>query len=387
LNAPGRLRALGERLAHNRRFTVGLSLALVAALVLVAATSFDLHGLGRSLARVRPGWLVLALALMGSSFLARAESWYVAIRSAMPQLAVDRAAVRRSLLVGMAGSAVAPGRVGEAVRAWLIARHAPDPPRAFAIVVGTVVLQALLNSVALLVLLGIAISGAAAVRATALAGTGAALAAALALLALAPRLLLALERRRSRAMRAGRWLAAQLVRIRYGLRVLRQPRAALHSGAAQMGAWGLQLATCWVVLQALRATPHGSLAAAAAVLVAVNVTAVVPVTPSNVGVFQAACIAALAPFGVAAALALAYGLVLQGVEIACDLGMGIPSLIREGVSFGEVRRAARAARLSADEPDKPPSDGGAPEPPSHGGARPKPQRHAPTSMPSDAPRT
>lgn len=353
MNALARLRALGERLAHNRRFTVGLSLALVAALLLVAITSFDLHGLGRSLGRVRPVWLVLAIVLMGSSFLARAESWYIAIQAAMPELDVDRAAVRRGLLVGMAGSAVAPGRVGEAVRAWLVARHAPDPPRAFVIVVGTVVLQALLNSVALLVLLGIAISGAAAVRTSALAGTGAALAVALALLAMAPRLLRALEQSRSRPLRAGRWLAAQLVRIRQGLRALRKPRAALHSGGAQMGAWGLQLATCWVVLRTLGVTPRSSLAAAAAVLVAVNVTAVVPLTPSNVGVFQAACIAALAPFGVAATLALAYGLVLQGVEVLCDLGMGIPSLVREGVSFGEVRHAARAARLGSDPPSEP----------------------------------
>jgi hypothetical protein len=40
------------------------------------------------------------------------------------------------------------------------------------------------------------------------------------------------------------------------------------------------------------------LSGAAAILVAVNVTAVVPVTPSNVGLFQAACVAVLAAFGV-----------------------------------------------------------------------------------------
>ena len=36
-----------------------------------------------------------------------------------------------------------------------------------------------------------------------------------------------------------------------------------------------------------------ALAGAAAVLFAVNVTAVVPATPANVGVFQAACVAVL----------------------------------------------------------------------------------------------
>jgi hypothetical protein len=45
------------------------------------------------------------------------------------------------------------------------------------------------------------------------------------------------------------------------------------------------------VLEALHLQRTAGLAGAAAVLVAVNVTAVVPVTPSNIGVFQAACVA------------------------------------------------------------------------------------------------
>ena len=52
-------------------------------------------------------------------------------------------------------------------------------------------------------------------------------------------------------------------------------------------------------------------------LFAVNVTAVLPATPSNLGVFQAACVAVLtAPTASASADALAYGIILQAVEIA-----------------------------------------------------------------------
>jgi uncharacterized membrane protein YbhN (UPF0104 family) len=76
------------------------------------------------------------------------------------------------------------------------------------------------------------------------------------------------------------------------------------------------------------------------VLLAVNVTAIVPVTPSNVGVFQATCIAVLHPFGIEANRGLAYGLVLQAVEVFDALALGIPALLREGLPLGELRRQA-----------------------------------------------
>ena len=84
--------------------------------------------------------------------------------------------------------------------------------------------------------------------------------------------------------------------------------------------------------------------AAAAVLFAVNVTAVLPATPSNLGLFQAACVAVLGAYHVGAADALAYGIILQAVEIATAVVMGMPALLKEGLSWREVRlRALHAA--------------------------------------------
>jgi phosphatidylinositol alpha-mannosyltransferase len=81
------------------------------------------------------------------------------------------------------------------------------------------------------------------------------------------------------------------------------------------------------------------------VLFAVNVTAVVPVTPSNIGVFQLAVVSVLsAGFGVDPATALAYGVILQAVEVATAALLGVPSLVREGVSWSDMRlRALQAA--------------------------------------------
>jgi phosphatidylinositol alpha-mannosyltransferase len=81
--------------------------------------------------------------------------------------------------------------------------------------------------------------------------------------------------------------------------------------------------------------------AAAAVLFAVNVTAVLPATPSNLGVFQAACVAVLhGAYGVGSADALAFGIILQAVEIATAVIMGTPALLKEGLSWRDVRLRA-----------------------------------------------
>ena len=62
-----------------------------------------------------------------------------------------------------------------------------------------------------------------------------------------------------------------------------------------------------------------------------------------------------AHYGVSAADALAYGVILQAVEIATAVGLGVPALVREGMSWSDVRlRALSAApvRLQPVEPDE-----------------------------------
>jgi phosphatidyl-myo-inositol alpha-mannosyltransferase len=96
-----------------------------------------------------------------------------------------------------------------------------------------------------------------------------------------------------------------------------------------------------VLLAALGLDGQADLGAAAAVLFAVNVTAVLPVTPSNLGVFQAACVAVLVgAYHVAPAQALGYGIILQAVEIATAVVLGGPALVKEGLSWREVRLRA-----------------------------------------------
>ena len=89
----------------------------------------------------------------------------------------------------------------------------------------------------------------------------------------------------------------------------------------------MQWLACWLLLMALGLRPRGhvGVGAAAAVLFAVNVTAVIPATPANVGVFQAACVAVLAgAYHVSTPDAIAYGIVLQAIEVAAALSWACP---------------------------------------------------------------
>jgi phosphatidylinositol alpha-mannosyltransferase len=136
--------------------------------------------------------------------------------------------------------------------------------------------------------------------------------------------------------------------VRSGLKVFRRPRLGLTAIVSQLLAWTLQWLACYLLLVALGLEHRADLGAAAAVLFAVNVTAVLPVTPSNLGVFQAACVAVLTgAYGVSAANALGYGIILQAVEIATAVAMGAPALVREGLSWRDVRlRALHASPVS-----------------------------------------
>jgi phosphatidyl-myo-inositol alpha-mannosyltransferase len=153
-----------------------------------------------------------------------------------------------------------------------------------------------------------------------------------------------------RIARAREAIRRALVQVRSGLHVFRDPRRGPFAGAAQLAAWGIQLLSCYALSVAMGLEAEAGIGACAAVLFAINVTAVVPATPSNIGVFQLAVISVLSGgFGVSAADALAYGVILQAIEIATAVALGLPALVREGVTWSDMRlRALNSApvRLS-----------------------------------------
>jgi phosphatidylinositol alpha-mannosyltransferase len=242
-------------------------------------------------------------------------------------------------------SAVLPGRVGEPTRVLVLTRRLDGRARRLLpIVAGTVVSQTLMNLLALVALAAVTFTAVPLLHGR-VAGLAAALAVPLAVCALViagPRLLaLGLRSRSPRVRRIAAASARMLDLARQGLRVFATPRHAAAAVSAQLLAWTLQWLACYAVVLALGLQSRASPATAAAILLAVNLSAILPATPSNVGVFQAACLVVLAAYGVAAGPALAYGIILQAVEVVTALALGIPALLGEGLTWRDIRRAGR----------------------------------------------
>jgi phosphatidylinositol alpha-mannosyltransferase len=340
--APARAGNRGRAIARRAGLLVAGALGI--GLTVLAAQKIGVDNVVESIVRSNLTWVLIACALMGASLFFRAASWYWIARAALPNRPIRRRDVTSATMIGVLMSATLPARLGEPARALALARRTGRMRETFPVLLGTLVSQTMLNLVAL-ALLGVII-----VSSTPLFHSGTQK---IFVFSLVPLLLLlvvlvapVLMRRNGngRLARAGAALHRALIQVRAGLAVFKDPRQGALAAAAQLGAWAIQLAACWALLYALGLDGQAGIGAAAAVLFAVNVTAVVPATPSNIGVFQLAVISVLhTGFDIGTADALAYGVILQAVEIATAVALGLPALVREGLTWSDLRVQALSA--------------------------------------------
>jgi phosphatidylinositol alpha-mannosyltransferase len=358
--APEKPPPLRSRFGARRLGVVVVAIA-VAGLLAFALSRLDLGRIGHALITATPGWIVLAVVLMGLSLLLRSVSWHQTLRAALPDTPIRWAPVVRATMIGVMASALLPGRIGEPSRVFVLSRRLDGSTRRqLPVVAGTVFSQTLINLLALGVLLAVSFTSVPIFH-----GHQAAIIAALAvplavcaLVVAGPRLL-ALGRRSPwvRLALAASAVGRLLHLARRGLIVFARPRYGLTAISAQLLAWTLQWLACYAVVLSLGLQSHASLLTAAAVLLAVNLSAILPATPSNVGVFQAACLVVLAAYGVGAGPGLAYGIILQAVEVLTALALGIPALLGEGLSWQDIRRGGRPSVEEAPEqPSNAPGD-------------------------------
>jgi phosphatidylinositol alpha-mannosyltransferase len=337
--APAQAGKRGRQTA--RRIGLGVAGMLGVGLTALAAQRIGVDSVVQSIVRSNLTLVLVAVALMGLSLFFRAASWYWIARAALPNRPIRRRDVTSATMIGVLMSATLPARLGEPARALTLSRRTGRMRETFPVLLGTLVSQTMLN------LLALAMLGAIIVSTTSLfhSGTQKLFAFSLVPLILLVVVLVApvLMRRNGngRLARLGAALHRALLQVRAGLAVFRDPRHGPAAALAQLGAWAIQLAACWALLYALGLDGKAGIGAAAAVLFAVNVTAVVPATPSNIGVFQLAVISVLhTGFGIGTADALAYGVILQGVEIATAVALGLPALVREGLTWSDLRMQA-----------------------------------------------
>jgi phosphatidylinositol alpha-mannosyltransferase len=336
----------GRKIA--RRVGLGVASRLGGGLALLALERIGMDKIGESLLKATPWWVLFGLALMCLSMVVRGLSWYAILRAAMPGVAVRRRDALQGTFIGVLMSATLPARLGEPSRALIVARRLGRARDRLPVVLGSIVSQALLNILALVVLGVVMFSSVNYFdghHGALVAFTVAPVAILVGVLA-APALLRGGVPSRSRRVQVFvRKTRNAMAQVRAGLRVFRHPKLGAQATVLQLGAWAIQWLSCYVLLVALGLDDRAGMGAAAAVLFAVNVTAVLPATPSNLGVFQAACVAVLTgAYHVSSADALGYGIILQAVEIATAIIMGAPALLKEGLSWRDVRlRALHAA--------------------------------------------
>jgi phosphatidylinositol alpha-mannosyltransferase len=343
-----------HRRARRRRAGLVVAAILLAGLLAFALSRLGLHRIGQALVSAKPGWVALAFVLMACSLVLRSISWHQTLRAALPETRIPWPAVIRATMIGVMASAVVPGRIGEPTRVVVLTRRLDGAnKRQLPIVAGTVFSQTLINLLALAILAAVTFTSVPLLSGHP-AGIATAIAVPLLICALVvsgPRLLALGRRARSRRVaRAADAVAAALSLARRGLIVFARPRYGSTAVTAQLLAWALQWLSCYTVLLSLGLQDEAGLSAAAAVLLAVNVSAILPATPSNVGVFQAACLVVLSAYGVGAGPGLAYGIILQAVEALTALALGVPALLGEGLTWRDIRAESKSERGSEEDP-------------------------------------
>ncbi|HUR84632.1 MAG TPA: lysylphosphatidylglycerol synthase transmembrane domain-containing protein [Solirubrobacteraceae bacterium] len=321
----------------------GVRPLLVAAGVVVTAASLVLAVRGVALDDAREAladsdlrWLLPASAVLGFALWLRVVRWWVLFEpSSRPPLR----AVGHAAFVGYFFNNILPARAGEAAR--IIALHAKaGTPRAETI--GTVVIERVFDLLALLVLLFASyplLPEISWLKAAALFGV--------AVVLVAGTLVSVLVRYEERAVRrllsplrrlpgadVGERVEFAAVNATRGLLALRDPRVALRGMALTIASWAALGVSFWILTLAFDLGLP--LVAGMLVVVAINLSLVLPSSPAALGVFEAATVVALRAFDVPQADALSYALVLHLLNFVPFIFIGLV-LLGPG-----LRRGARA---------------------------------------------
>jgi uncharacterized protein (TIRG00374 family) len=317
---------------HSRRVRLAIILPVLAGLVvLVVLRSPDLSVIGDAFRFVDWYWIAVAVLLNFFSILVRAEAWKVVIDQAVRAPAPRRRSVFAAYSVGLLGNAALPGRVGELARVIVLTRRMRHRTGAWATLVGTVVAHRMLDFVVAAALI-VFVLYAAPIPDWAVPGLAIVLGIGLGVLIGG----MVLARRQHRGVEDVGRLRRLLRMARHGLTVLKRPAPATAALFLQLLGWSAQIFAVWATFLAFDISE--SLVTAALVLVIMNLVAVFPLWPGNIGLVQAAIALTLLPYGVNYGHGFAFGIGLQAIEASVGVALGLVFLAREGFSFAMLRR-------------------------------------------------
>jgi uncharacterized membrane protein YbhN (UPF0104 family) len=147
------------------------------------------------------------------------------------------------------------------------------------------------------------------------------------------------------------WLSSRATRALAGLATLREPGRLVAAVLWTQASLVAGVAANWWSLAAVGADP--TIPAALLVLLALYVGGTLPAPPGRIGVFQALCVAAVLPFGVEPAVALAFAMLHYVVVVVVPSAVGALYL----VAWRGWRRPTPAYAPAAPAQREPGSDG------------------------------
>jgi glycosyltransferase 2 family protein len=321
--------------------SIAIGIAISAGFVHLLLSKVDLARVGREIATVDVAVLSLCLGSSLLGFLAMTGRSAVLLR---PLHDYGRWRLFLSVLVGFAGNAVLPLRMGELLRVDYLARHGGC---AHSSCLAVLAVERLLDLVCL-VLLFFALLPVAAVempRASVFAGVGAAVASALLVL-----FLIARDRRRFTAAgrwlsgwlgeRASLWIAARAERFAAGLRALESASGVAAACALSGAYWLSMLLGIRIALAAFDLTLPWY--APAVILVFVTFGVALPSAPAFLGTYHYFAVLALTVMGVEAERAVSFAVVFHAVGFVPFTLVSLVLLAGEVVG-GKGRPAADGA--------------------------------------------
>lgn len=333
------------RLPHNPWVRAGfVILALAAAVAAVYWGGPDRDELSDAFGAVEWEWVAAAIGLNLLSVVARSLAWATVIDEAAPPPHPRFVHVFAAFSVGLLANATLPGRVGELARVAVLTRHMPRLSGAWATLVGSVFAHRVFDFFPASVLV-IWVLATAEIPHWALTSL-------IILFAIGGVLFVFAflsARHHHRSHLDGLDTVRRLLTMaRHGLGVMRRPAPAIAAVLFQFGGWLCQLVAVWTAMKAF--SIDLDLGAAGLVLVLMNLAAIIPLWPGNVGLLQVAIATPLVGYGVAYAQGFAFGLGLQAIEASVGIGFGLVFLGREGLSFAALRRMPSA--VEADKTDE-----------------------------------
>lgn len=315
-----------------------LGVVLAVALVSVLIHRVDGPALARSLAGVHWAGLILAMALKVMSVFMKSRRWGIAIEGGSGQRVSKR--LFSATLLGLGGNIVLPARMGELARLRLLARHNDVPAGFMASGAGVAyLLDAVLLSLCLVVLSAMSIGPQTTPRAAVAAAV---------VFWVAVTLVVVSERFRQVDWQLRLRSVLRLFPDKWTAQVSSQCRGFLRGFAAlghkqflpRLLAYTTVILTLEIASLHIGLTAFGignSFVAATALVVVLQMSYAIPLTPGNIGTHQVICVLTLGAFGIGQEASLGFSLAFQSVAHITILSLAGLVLLLESFSATHPR--------------------------------------------------